>query len=135
MFWNTETLKTETPFSRYLFFVFDKRFIVNKGSLESNFFSLIFQYMAESVPSLNRKRGLKLPVHGNERTMNLNHLILANITESAYFRTDLVQFRQFDELVDEIYYRANHLEPWEKVCRQFIILNNIFMKTFIVKTQ
>ena len=74
-----------------------------------------FQYMAESVPSLNRKRGLKLPVHGNERTMNLNHLILANITESAYFRTDLVQFRQFDELVDEIYYRANHLEPWEKV--------------------
>jgi len=76
------------------------------------------KYMAESVPSLNRKRGLKLPVHGNERTMNLNHLILANITESAYFRTDLVQFRQFDELVDEIYYRANHLEPWEKGSRK-----------------
>lgn len=71
--------------------------------------------MAETVPQLNKKRGLKLPVHGNERTMNLNHLILANITESAYFRVDLVQYRQFDEVVDEIYYRVTHLEPWEKV--------------------
>ena len=71
--------------------------------------------MAESVPQLTKKRGLKLPVHGNERTMNLNQLILANITESAYFRVDLVQYRQFEEVVDEIYYRVQHLEPWEKV--------------------
>ena len=77
--------------------------------------NLNFQLMAESVPSLNFKKGLKLPVHGNERTMNLNHLILANITESAYFRVDLVKYRQFDEVVDEIYYRVTHLEPWEKV--------------------
>jgi len=76
------------------------------------------KYMAESVPQLNKKRGLKLPVHGNERTMNLNQLILANITESAYFRVDLVQYRQFEEVVDEIYYRVQHLEPWEKGSRK-----------------
>ena len=70
--------------------------------------------MAESIPSLSKRKGLKLPVHGNERTMNLNHLILANITESAYFRVDLAQFKQFDQLVDEIYYRVTHLEPWVK---------------------
>jgi len=76
------------------------------------------KYMAESVPQLTKKRGLKLPVHGNERTMNLNQLILANITESAYFRVDLVQYRQFEEVVDEIYYRVQHLEPWEKGSRK-----------------
>ena len=47
--------------------------------------------------------------------MNLNQLILANITESAYFRTDLVQHRTYEDMVDEIYYRVQHLEPWEKV--------------------
>ena len=71
--------------------------------------------MAESIPSLKSFKGNKLPVHGNERTMNLNHLILANITESAYFRTDLVQHRSYDDMIDEIYYRVQHLEPWEKV--------------------
>ncbi|CBY40655.1 unnamed protein product, partial [Oikopleura dioica] len=48
-------------------------------------------YMAASVPGLKKHRGHKLPVHGNERTMNLNHMVLANITESAYFRCDLLQ--------------------------------------------
>ena len=71
--------------------------------------------MAESIPSLKSFKGNKLPVNGNERTMNLNHLILANITESAYFRTDLVQHRSYDDMIDEIYYRVQHLEPWEKV--------------------
>ena len=89
--------------------------------------------MAESVPQLNKKRGLKLPVHGNERTMNLNQLILANITESAYFRVDLVQYRQFEEVVDEIYYRVQHLEPWEKVFWQKnfeMFFWRVFLPTF-----
>ena len=72
--------------------------------------------MDDSMHTKSSKfRGNKLPVHGNERTVNLNHLILANITESAYFRTDLVQHRGWEEMVDEIYYRVQHLEPWEKV--------------------
>jgi len=76
------------------------------------------EFMAESIPSLKSFKGNKLPVHGNERTMNLNHLILANITESAYFRTDLVQHRSYDDMIDEIYYRVQHLEPWEKGSRK-----------------
>ena len=72
-------------------------------------------------------RGNKLPVHGNERTMNLNHLILANITESAYFRTDLVQHRSWEDMVDEIYYRVQHLEPWEKVCTLIGLLNGLVL--------
>ena len=74
--------------------------------------------MADSMPTSTKFRGNKLPVHGNERTMNLNQLILANITESAYFRTDLVQHRTYEDMVDEIYYRVQHLEPWEKVSFQ-----------------
>ena len=72
--------------------------------------------MSETVPA--NKRGMgghRVPVHGNERTMNLNHLILANITESAYFRSDLVQLKSYEDMMDEIYYRVQHLEPWEKV--------------------
>merc|ERR1711953_1317254 len=76
------------------------------------------EFMAESIPSLKSFKGNKLPVNGNERTMNLNHLILANITESAYFRTDLVQHRSYDDMIDEIYYRVQHLEPWEKGSRK-----------------
>ncbi|CAG5085881.1 Oidioi.mRNA.OKI2018_I69.PAR.g11036.t2.cds [Oikopleura dioica] len=72
-------------------------------------------YMAASVPGLKKHRGSKLPVHGNERTMNLNHMVLANITESAYFRCDLLQIKTYDDMIDEIYYKVTHLEPWEKV--------------------
>lgn len=76
------------------------------------------EFMAESIPSLKSFKGNKLPVNGNERTMNLNHLILANITESAYFRSDLQQHRSYDDMIDEIYYRVQHLEPWEKGSRK-----------------
>jgi len=76
-------------------------------------------FMSETVPA--NKRGMgghRVPVHGNERTMNLNHLILANITESAYFRSDLVQLKSYEDMMDEIYYRVQHLEPWEKGSRK-----------------
>jgi len=79
----------------------------------------IRDFMDDSMHTKSSKfRGNKLPVHGNERTMNLNHLILANITESAYFRTDLVQHRGWEDMVDEIYYRVQHLEAWEKGSRK-----------------
>lgn len=88
--------------------------------------------MAESIPSLKSFKGNKLPVNGNERTMNLNHLILANITESAYFRTDLVQHRSYDDMIDEIYYRVQHLEPWEKV---IILSSEYFMPTLLFRVR
>ena len=82
--------------------------------------------MDDSMHTKSSKfRGNKLPVHGNERTMNLNHLILANITESAYFRTDLVQHRGWEDMVDEIYYRVQHLEAWEKVQNFHFFFSNL----------
>ena len=81
--------------------------------------------MAASVPGLKKHRGHKLPVHGNERTMNLNHMVLANITESAYFRCDLLQIKTYDEMIDEIYYKVTHLEPWEKVGKDLQLIWSI----------
>ena len=82
----------------------------------------LLQYMAASVPGLKKHRGHKLPVHGNERTMNLNHMVLANITESAYFRCDLIQIKTYDEMIDEIYYKVTPLEPWEKVGKDLQVI-------------
>jgi len=55
---------------------------------------------------------LKLQFYGNERTMNLNPLILANVQGSPYFKNELFEMRTFHEVVDEIYYKVDHLEPW-----------------------
>jgi len=54
----------------------------------------------------------KLQFHGNERTMNLNPLILTNIQGSPYFKVELFGVKTFHEVVDEIYYKVDHLEPW-----------------------
>lgn len=59
-----------------------------------------------------------LPVWGNEKSMNLNHLILTNIQGSLYFKTNLFELKTYHEVVDEIYYKVTHLEPWEKGSRR-----------------
>jgi pre-mRNA-splicing factor 38B len=59
-----------------------------------------------------------LPLWGNERTMNLNPLILTNIQSSHYFKVNLYELKTYHEVVDEIYYKVNHLEPWEKGSRR-----------------
>ncbi|KAI6660074.1 Pre-mRNA-splicing factor 38B-like [Oopsacas minuta] len=59
-----------------------------------------------------------LHMWGNERTMNINHLILTNIVTSNYFKNDLQRLKTFHEIVDEIYNQVSHLEPWEKGSRK-----------------
>ncbi|XP_055382341.1 pre-mRNA-splicing factor 38B [Condylostylus longicornis] len=59
-----------------------------------------------------------LPIWGNESTMNLNPLILANIQGSSYFKTTLFKLKTYHEVVDEIYYQVKHLEPWERGSRK-----------------
>merc|ERR1711953_1182093 len=44
---------------------------------------------------------LKLQFYGNERTMNLNPLILANVQGSPYFKNELFEMRTFHEVVEE----------------------------------
>nr|CAI5868979.1 unnamed protein product [Callosobruchus analis] len=59
-----------------------------------------------------------LPLWGNERTMNLNPLILTNIQSSHYFKVNLYELKTYHEVVDEIYYKVTHMEPWEKGSRR-----------------
>ncbi|XP_063906265.1 pre-mRNA-splicing factor 38B-like [Zophobas morio] len=66
----------------------------------------------------NSKQSNVLPLWGNERTMNLNPLILTNIQSSHYFKVNLYELKTYHEVVDEIYYKVNHLEPWEKGSRR-----------------
>ena len=47
-----------------------------------------------------------LPIHGNEKTMNLNHLILTNIQSSPYFKVNLYELKTYHEVIDEIYYKV-----------------------------
>ncbi|KAL0275795.1 UNVERIFIED_CONTAM: hypothetical protein PYX00_003540 [Menopon gallinae] len=64
------------------------------------------------------KKGNTLPLWGNERTMNLNALILTNIQSSYYFKVNLYELKTYHEVIDEIYYKVSHLEPWEKGSRK-----------------
>ena len=38
--------------------------------------------------------------------MNINSMILTNIKQSPYFKTDLFKLKTFHEVVDEIFYRV-----------------------------
>nr|XP_022325990.1 pre-mRNA-splicing factor 38B-like isoform X1 [Crassostrea virginica]XP_022325991.1 pre-mRNA-splicing factor 38B-like isoform X1 [Crassostrea virginica] len=59
-----------------------------------------------------------LPTWGNEKTMNMNPLILTNIQASPYFKVNLYELKTYHEVIDEIYYKVDHLEPWEKGSRK-----------------
>ncbi len=50
-----------------------------------------------------------LPLYGNKDSMNLNSMILTNIVGSAYFKEELIQFKTFHEVIDEIYYKVSQL--------------------------
>lgn len=57
-------------------------------------------------------------IWGNADSMNMNSMILTNIQTSNYFKQKLSELKTYHEIVDEIYYRVNHLEPWEKGSRR-----------------
>jgi len=64
-----------------------------------------------------KKQG-QLSCWGNQQSMNLNPLILTNITGSPYFKVQLFNIKTYHEVVDEIYYKVDHLEPWERGSRK-----------------
>lgn len=68
--------------------------------------------------ALNMKQKNTLPIYGNKDTMNINPMILSNIQGSAYFKEDLYKMKTFHEVIDEIFYKVEHLEPWEKGSRK-----------------
>lgn len=48
-----------------------------------------------------------LPIFGNKDTMNINSMILTNIHQSRYFKTELIELKTFHEVIDEIYYKVS----------------------------
>jgi len=72
----------------------------------------------EELQQLAQAAKNNLELHGNRATMNLNTMILTNIQGSPYFKTQLVELKTFHEVVDEIYYKVDHLEPWERGSRK-----------------
>ncbi|GIX82886.1 hypothetical protein CEXT_52511 [Caerostris extrusa] len=70
------------------------------------------------APGIADKKNNTLPLWGNDKTMNLNNLILTNIQSSHYFKVNLYQLKTYHEVIDEIYFKVNHLEPWEKGSRK-----------------
>lgn len=74
--------------------------------------------MTLMAPGIADKKNNSLPLWGNEKTMNLNNLILTNILSSHYFKVNLYQLKTYHEVIDEIYYQVTHLEPWEKGSRK-----------------
>ncbi|CAI6364737.1 unnamed protein product [Macrosiphum euphorbiae] len=75
-------------------------------------------YQSKSKGSILTRKNNTMPVWGNERTMNLNTLILTNIQSSHYFKVNLYELKTYHEVIDEIYYKVQHLEPWEKGSRK-----------------
>ncbi|CAH1643742.1 unnamed protein product [Spodoptera littoralis] len=73
---------------------------------------------SQQKPAKTGKQHNILPIWGNEQTMNLNPLILANIQGSSYFKVHLFKLKTYHEVVDEIYYQVKHLEPWERGSRK-----------------
>lgn len=71
----------------------------------------------EEGDDAGRKNG-ELPFWGNQQTMNINPLILTNVRNSMYYKSTLLDLKTYHEVVDQIYYKVTHLEPWEKGSRK-----------------
>ncbi|KAA0190667.1 Pre-mRNA-splicing factor 38B [Fasciolopsis buskii] len=63
-------------------------------------------------------RGNILKLWGNQQTMNLNAMVYTNVTQSPYFKANLIELKTYHEVIDEIYYKVEHLEPWERGSRK-----------------
>lgn len=81
--------------------------------------SIMAQLPAQAVSkTAPGKHGNVLPLWGNEKTMNLNPMILTNVLSSPYFKVQLYELKTYHEVVDEIYFKVTHVEPWEKGSRK-----------------
>uniref|UniRef100_G3PQV2 Pre-mRNA-splicing factor 38B n=1 Tax=Gasterosteus aculeatus aculeatus TaxID=481459 RepID=G3PQV2_GASAC len=76
------------------------------------------QLPTQAVSKPAPKHGNVLPLWGNEKTMNLNPMILTNVLSSPYFKVQLYELKTYHEVVDEIYFKVTHAEPWEKGSRK-----------------
>lgn len=74
--------------------------------------------MSDEEDETIKKKASALPLWGNTQNMNINNLIVTNILSSPYFKNELIKLKTFHEVIDEIYYKVDHLEPWERGSRK-----------------
>lgn len=53
-----------------------------------------------------------MELYGNQTTFNVENVLRQNILNSEYFRKTCSQLSSWEEVVDEIYYNVQHVEPW-----------------------
>mmetsp|Transcript_17957 Transcript_17957/g.49816 ORF Transcript_17957/g.49816 Transcript_17957/m.49816 type:complete len:97 (+) Transcript_17957:95-385(+) len=59
----------------------------------------------------NRAKNL-LPLWGPDDSFHLNRMLLQNIIHSSYFQKCCRELTDWNKIVDEIYYKVDHLEPF-----------------------
>jgi pre-mRNA-splicing factor 38B len=58
-----------------------------------------------------RLKGI-IPLVGSSDTFNMNPILIQNIAKSPYFQKCYRDIKDWNALVDEIYYEVKHVEPW-----------------------
>eukprot|EP00903_Cladosiphon_okamuranus_P018664 g17178.t1 len=81
------------------------------SSAPAGFLSEVDEQRAEERQREEEARSNVLPIHGNDRTFNLNTLLAQTILASEYFK-GLAAITTYLEVVDEIYSYCDHVAPW-----------------------
>ena len=91
-----------------------KKFLSKFPNIRLLFYILhkLFVLLHKIMDGETKKKPNTLPIWGNERTMNLNSMILTNIQASPYFKNQLYELKTYHAVVDEIYYKVRTLVAW-----------------------
>lgn len=63
----------------------------------------------QAMGVMEKKLKNTLPLYGNKESMNMNSMILTNIVGSPYFKEELINYKTFHEVIDEVYYKVSFL--------------------------
>ena len=56
--------------------------------------------------------GCAMEQHGNKTTFNIETVLRKNIVDSEYWRNTCAKLQTWEEIVDQIFYDVDHVEPW-----------------------
>lgn len=62
---------------------------------------------AQMMGQMEKRLKNTLPLYGNKESMNLNSMVLTNIVGSPYFKEELINYKTFHEVIDEVYYKVS----------------------------
>jgi pre-mRNA-splicing factor 38B len=74
----------------------------------------LFSIAVEEGRTRQRAKGV-LPLWGPDDSFHLNPLLLRNIVDSPYFQKCCQNLNDWNAVVDDIYYNAQHMQPFQNV--------------------